>query len=118
MIRHCVFVKFRADVSADERAGIYAGLNALVGQIDGLLSADFGPNVSPEGRSLGFNDASSWISPTRPRSRGIWSTRLTVQPVPAWWLRSKADEMVAFWCLTSRSNPSAHSTENVATTGR
>lgn len=56
MIRHCVFVKFRADVSADERAGIYDGLNALVGQIDGLLSADFGPNVSPEGRSLGFND--------------------------------------------------------------
>jgi hypothetical protein len=56
MIRHCVFVKFRADVSADERSGIYAGLAALVGQIDGLLSADFGPNISPEGRSQGYND--------------------------------------------------------------
>ena len=56
MIRHCAFFKFRAGVSADERAEIYAGLGALVGQIDGLLSADFGPNVSPEGLARGFND--------------------------------------------------------------
>lgn len=56
MIRHCVFVKFRPDVSADERADINAGLNALVGQIDGLLAADFGPNISPEGLAQGFND--------------------------------------------------------------
>lgn len=56
MIRHCVFVKFRADVGQDERAGIYADLAALVGQIDGLLAADFGPNVSPEGLAQGFND--------------------------------------------------------------
>jgi hypothetical protein len=56
MIRHCVFVKFRADVSADERASIYAGLAALVGRIEGLLSADFGPNTSPEGMAKGFND--------------------------------------------------------------
>ena len=56
MIRHCVFVKFRSDVSAEERAAIYAGLNALVGQIDGLLSATFGPNISPEGLGHGFND--------------------------------------------------------------
>ena len=56
MIRHCVFVKFRSGVSKDERADIYAGLNALVGQIDGLLSADFGPNISPEGQNKGFND--------------------------------------------------------------
>jgi hypothetical protein len=56
MIRHCVFVKFRADVSATEKAGIYAGLNALVGQIPGLLRADFGPNISPEGVSQGFDD--------------------------------------------------------------
>lgn len=56
MIRHCVFFKFRTGVSADERAEIYAGLNALVGQIDGLLSAAFGPNISPEGLAQGFND--------------------------------------------------------------
>ena len=56
MIRHCVFVKFRADVGTEQKADIYAGLNALVGQIDGLLSADFGPNISPEGQSKGFED--------------------------------------------------------------
>jgi len=56
MIRHCVFVKFRADVSAAEKADIYAGLNALVGRIPGLLRADFGPNISPEGVSQGFDD--------------------------------------------------------------
>jgi hypothetical protein len=56
MIRHCVFVKFRSGVSADERADIYESLNALVGQIDGLLNATFGANVSPEGLAQGFND--------------------------------------------------------------
>ena len=56
MIRHCVFFRFRNDVDAAERAAIYAGLGALVGQIEGLLSVDFGPNISPEGRSQGFND--------------------------------------------------------------
>jgi hypothetical protein len=56
MIRHCVFVRFRPEISADERAEIYAGLNALVGQIDGLLTANFGANVSPEGLAQGFND--------------------------------------------------------------
>jgi hypothetical protein len=56
MIRHCVFVKFRSGVSVDERADIYAALNALVGQIDGLLNATFGANVSPEGLAQGFND--------------------------------------------------------------
>ncbi len=56
MIRHCVFVKFRSGVSGDERAEIYAGFAALVGQIDGLTSADFGPNISPEGLAQGFTD--------------------------------------------------------------
>ena len=45
MIRHVVLFKFRTGVSADERAEIYAGLDALVGQVDGLLSATFGTNV-------------------------------------------------------------------------
>lgn len=56
MIRHCVFVKFRADVPSEERQAIYDELRALVGPIDGLLAASFGPNVSPEGLSRGFAD--------------------------------------------------------------
>jgi hypothetical protein len=56
MIRHCVFFKFRADVPQAEREGIYAQLGALVGPVDGLLSAKFGPNASPEGLAQGFDD--------------------------------------------------------------
>jgi len=56
MIRHCVFVKFRPDVPADERKAIYGDLSALVGRIEGLMFADFGPNISPEGLAQGFND--------------------------------------------------------------
>lgn len=56
MIRHCVFVKFRTDISPGERDEIYAALNALVDEIPGLLHADFGSNISPEGLAQGFND--------------------------------------------------------------
>ena len=56
MIRHIVLVNFRDDVSDEHKAGIYAELRALVGKIDGLESASFGPNVSPEGLSKGFRD--------------------------------------------------------------
>jgi len=56
MIRHCVWIKFRADVDAAERAAIYADLEALVGRIDGLERASFGANVSPEGLGQGFAD--------------------------------------------------------------
>jgi hypothetical protein len=56
MIRHCVFVKFRPEITPGQKDEIYAGLRALVGQIEGLLSADFGPNISPEGLAQGFMD--------------------------------------------------------------
>jgi len=56
MIQHCVFYQLRADVPQDEHDGIKAQLNALVGPIDGLISAKFGPNASPEGLSKGFDD--------------------------------------------------------------
>ncbi|MEQ1899113.1 MAG: Dabb family protein [Devosia sp.] len=56
MIRHIVLIKFRDDISRERRELIYDGLRALVGQIDGLINATFGPNVSPEGLSKGFRD--------------------------------------------------------------
>lgn len=56
MIRHCVFVKFRPDVPAAEREAIYAEVAALEEKIDGFLHASFGPNVSPESLTHGFND--------------------------------------------------------------
>ena len=56
MIRHIVLVRFRDDVSEEHRQDIYAELRGLVGKIDGLLDASFGPNISPEGLSKGFRD--------------------------------------------------------------
>ncbi len=56
MIRHIVLIKFRDDVSLERKQEIYADLRALVGVIDGLTGATFGPNVSPEGLSKGFRD--------------------------------------------------------------
>lgn len=54
MIRHCVFVKFRADVSTTERAAIHADLSALRGLIDGMGAVNFSANVSPEPFARGF----------------------------------------------------------------
>lgn len=56
MIRHCVFVKFRSGVSEADKRAVYAKLDALRETIPGLINATFGPNISPEGKSRGFND--------------------------------------------------------------
>jgi hypothetical protein len=56
MIRHCVFVKFRADVTAAQKQVVYDNLNNLRETIPDLVNASFGPNVSPEGKSKGYDD--------------------------------------------------------------
>jgi hypothetical protein len=56
MIRHCVFVKFRADVPRAERQAIYDQLAALRGHLKGIGAMSFGANVSPEGLHQGFVD--------------------------------------------------------------
>jgi len=56
MIRHCVFVKFKAGVSDADKRGIYQKLDDLRSVIPGIRDASFGPNVSPEGLTQGFND--------------------------------------------------------------
>ena len=57
MIHHIVLVKFRADVTASERDGIWADLAALKHALPGLLSSKFGPNISPEGLARGYSHA-------------------------------------------------------------
>lgn len=56
MIHHIVLVKFRADVSTETRSKIWDSLDALSEVIDGIVSADFGVNISPEGFSRGYDD--------------------------------------------------------------
>ena len=55
-IRHCVWVKFRADVPTSERQAIYDQLAALREHLAGIEAMSFGPNVSPEGLHHGFAD--------------------------------------------------------------
>ena len=54
MIRHCVFVRFRDDVSAAERSAIHADLEALRSVVDGMDKVHFSANVSPEPFARGF----------------------------------------------------------------
>ena len=59
MIRHIVLLRFRADVSTDQRNVIYADLAALKSVVPGMLAMSYGPNVSPEGKDMGFADGFS-----------------------------------------------------------
>ena len=54
MIRHCVFAKFRADVSDAQREAIFGELRALQHKLDGVIAMGFSANVSPEGHNKGF----------------------------------------------------------------
>lgn len=54
-IRHCVFVKFRADVPVTEKQAIYEQLAALGEHLE-LDAMSYGPNASPEGLHQGFVD--------------------------------------------------------------
>ncbi len=55
MIRHCVFIRFKDSISAEERASILADIPALQPLIPGYLAVDIGPNVSPEGLGRGYS---------------------------------------------------------------
>lgn len=57
MIRHIVLLRFRPDVSQDERNAIYADLAALKSVVPGYLAISYGANVSPEGLHQGHTEA-------------------------------------------------------------
>jgi hypothetical protein len=56
MIRHCVLVRFRPEITQDQRLSLYAELEALRDVVPGFLAMYAGPNVSPEGLHQGFVD--------------------------------------------------------------
>ncbi len=57
MIRHVVFVRFRADVPADESAAILAHLRQLAPLVPGMSGFAAGPNLNPEGLDQGYTHA-------------------------------------------------------------
>jgi hypothetical protein len=56
MIRHCVFIRFKASIPQTERASILADIADLKSLVPGYLSVNSGPNVSPEGLGRGYTD--------------------------------------------------------------
>lgn len=57
MIRHCVFIRYRAETSAGQKAEIYREISALKGRLPGLLAVHAGDNVSPEtGMDKGYSE--------------------------------------------------------------
>ena len=57
MIRHCVFLNFKHDVSTETRTALFEEVASLQSQIAGMREIHFGPNCSPEvGMDKGFSD--------------------------------------------------------------
>ena len=50
-----MFVRFRTDVTADERAEIMADIADLIPEIPGMMAVYVGDNVSPEGLDKGYS---------------------------------------------------------------
>lgn len=72
MIRHIVLVRFRTDVSADEKAAVFEQLAALRNHLPGVVDFRHGPNVSPESHLIrGFNDI-FWFDFTDDKARDIY----------------------------------------------
>jgi hypothetical protein len=56
MIRHCVFVRFKAAFSRAGREAVFADLDGLKARIPGMLRFTAGGSVSPEDLGHGFAD--------------------------------------------------------------
>ena len=56
MILHCVFLRFKAAITAPEKQSLFEAVVALKQVIPGIVDVKYGPNVSPEGLHGGFVD--------------------------------------------------------------
>jgi len=57
MIRHCVFIRFKSEISAARKTELFAEISALRARLPGILAVHVGGNVSPEeGMDKGFSD--------------------------------------------------------------
>lgn len=48
MIRHCVFIRFKNSVTAEQRHALFARISALQSHLTGITAVHLGHNVSPE----------------------------------------------------------------------
>ncbi|WP_282609056.1 Dabb family protein [Pelagibius sp. Alg239-R121] len=56
MIRHCVFVRYKAETTEASKREINEGLAKLQDHLEGFLGIEIGANVSPEGLDKGHSE--------------------------------------------------------------
>ena len=55
MIKHCVFLNFKSEISESEQFDVFEGLSNLKNQIEGLNDFEYGNNLDFEQKSADFN---------------------------------------------------------------
>ena len=55
MIKHCVFLNFKSEISESEQFDIFEGLSNLKNQIEGLNDFEYGNNLDFEQKSANYN---------------------------------------------------------------
>ena len=57
MIRHCVFIRFKSSVTAEQRDALFDDIAALQSHLTGIVAVHLSHNVSPEtGMDKGYAD--------------------------------------------------------------
>lgn len=51
MIKHCVFCRFKEEVSSAERLRLVSAFDVLLGQVDGMIGFKAGTNIDAEAKS-------------------------------------------------------------------
>ena len=55
MLKHCVFLNFKTEISESEQFDIFEGLSMLKDQIEGLVEFEYGNNLDFEHKSADYN---------------------------------------------------------------
>ena len=55
MLKHCVFLNFKTEISESEQFDIFEGLSILKDQIEGLIEFEYGNNLDFEHKSADYN---------------------------------------------------------------
>ena len=55
MLKHCVFLNFKSEISESEQFDIFEGLSNLKNQVEGLNDFEYGNNLDFEQKSADYN---------------------------------------------------------------
>ena len=55
MLKHCVFLNFKTEISESEQFDIFEGLSMLKDQIEGWVEFEYGNNLDFEHKSADYN---------------------------------------------------------------